>query len=306
MAKRKSKRSKPSVDLSGLSVELTDEQLKALGDLPTTGSIQIGGTIEDKKFIPAKPTMRMDIRMEEVHWFFDPDLDEFVAELKSAGIPLELGDIRTKSPVPGYGFAGPFSDIVIKIDPDNLRLIFEYALSLITVYKANDYFGAFFKKAIETLGEKAGSKIATILSRLWLNLNARIRAMTTKQLPPPMNLHFESLVEGVPVYITMEIRPSRANEVSKEDEEQAAGLLFCKVIPALPKVIRQARASEESMEAVYATLVMPESTLDNSVDVEWRRGSWHWHVFIIPLKREFIIDSRGRRKNHPATKSKGE
>jgi hypothetical protein len=301
MTKRKRKKAKPAAKHALGSVELTENRVKALGTTSSTGSMQISGKPEGEKFIGADPPMRLDANMEEMHWLVDPDLDAFVAESKALGVPVEIGNVRTKPPLPGYGFAGPFSEIVITINPETLHLIVAYAVSLLAVHKTTNYFGIFFKKVVETLGEKAGSQIAMMLSSLWLKLNARIRTMMKEQQPPPMNLNLRFAVEGIPVYVNMEILPGRLNEISQEDQEQAAGLLFCKVIPELPDVIRQARASGENMKAVYATLTMPESTLDsyNPVDVAWRRGSWHWYVLISPQNRDFIIDRRGQRKDRP-------
>jgi hypothetical protein len=34
-------------------------------------------------------------------------------------------------------------------------------------------------------------------------------------------------------------------------------------------------------------------------EVAWRRGGWHWHVWVDPGK-ELIIDRRGRRKDRTA------
>jgi hypothetical protein len=242
--------------------------------------------------------MRIDAEIQEKHRFCDPDFDQFVDELESAGIPLEIGDVRMKPPIPGYGISGPESLITITIDPDSLRLLFEYTAALITIYKSTDYVGYFFKKVLGSLAVTAGAKIAAILSHLWRNLYRRIRSKVAEQKLPKMRLDLEFLIEGLPVLVYMPILPGKVKEVSEKDEEQALGLLFYKVLPLLPEAIFQARAAGDNPERVGVTLALPESLLESYAgpEVAWRRGAWHWLVYISP-RRQFIIDRHGERKD---------
>ncbi len=248
--------------------------------------------------------MRIDVEMEEQSWFCEPDLDQFVDELKSAGFTIEIGDTRTKQSQGGYGIVGPESIIVIKIDPDTLRLLFEYSAMLVAVYKAHDYFGDFLKKVIEKLADKAGAKIAAIFSRFWGNLYKRIRSLAEKR-PPKTVLRLQMQIEGLPVYATMQIVPSRVNQVSEQDQEQALGLLFYVVLPLLPELIRQSRSAGETPKAIHVTLAMPVSILDRfGPEENWRRGGcWHWHISIAP-GRELIIDCHSQRKDKTSPGSK--
>lgn len=247
--------------------------------------------------------MRLDINMEEEHRPCEPDLVQFDSELKEIGITLEEGNIKMKPQLAGYGLIGPESEIIINIDPVTLKLLFEYGAALIGIYKATDYVGAFFKKAVEKLGEETGAKIADILGRLWRNLYKRIRDMVAQKRPPKMVICFEFEIKGLPVYANMPIIPARINTVTEKDEQQAIGLLFYKVLPLLPELIQQAQSAGVNPQEIFLSLALPESVLDSrsADDVAWRRGNWHWHINIAP-GTELIIDSDGQRKDRDGIK----
>lgn len=244
--------------------------------------------------------MRIDIAMEEEHRPCDPDLEQFNADFGSIGIPVEIGDVRMKPPSAGYGAMGAESNIVVTIDPETLRLIFEYATALVVLYKGHKYIEIIIKAIVEAMAKPAGAMIMRILSRLWLNLWRRIRTTKATTRSPKLVMQFEMAIEALPVSVYMNIIPQRMNEASERDQRKALKLFFFNVLPLLPVAINQSRDVGEKPDHVYVSLVLPESLLDSRAasEVAWRRGKWHWYILINP-QREFIIDCKGKRLDPP-------
>ena len=233
------------------------------------------------------------------HTRMSDEIDGVVAELTSAGIGVTRGGVDLRQPSPGLGIAGPASDVLIRIDPETLRQIFEFVTAFVVAFKGGDLVKeiakAFLEALAKKLGEGTGGAILAGLRRLWRRGYDLSRDLRQQRLHAKANFTLEMRIHDVQVDVSNTVNPDRVDEISDADSDYAFVLLFAVVLPKTRELIGDALKQGAVQGPVLVTLALPVRNLDRFPpdEVKWRADVWHWHVRM-PSDREFIITRDGQ------------
>jgi len=166
--------------------------------------------------------------------------------------------------------AGPVSTIVIQIDPETLRDIFEYVVALMTLHKGKPLIEAFVKGAFEKLGSMAGAKIAEVISKLWASLFERISELSRGQKQARVYLTLTADIEGTYFKAEALVSTDEVKSLSRQELEwlknQATLDLILFVIPISRRIVEEAMEWNRQFKSIEAQLLTRGSVLD--------RGQW--------------------------------
>ncbi len=207
----------------------------------------------------------------------------FQKSIAALGLQAE---IDRPAPAPAQ-LAGPAEVVQVQLDPESLKLIFEYGLALIAAYKTSDYFGEFFKGAAKKLGELAGAKVADALATLWHGLNARVRGSDRTRI----YFSLETELDGQYVVIDNAIFGSNIAPFTEQDHEQAFGLVIFRVLPTMRSFIQESQRYQLKLGKVSAELSYSET-----------RGDWYWRLEVPPIG-VFVLKPNGILIGDPSTRN---
>lgn len=202
------------------------------------------------------------------------DMTEFERETSTLGLA------HKPYPSAPLQFAGPESVITIHVDPETLRLVFEYIAGLLVVHKAKDLLLEGLKAAATKIGESAGSIFVESLGKLWRRLIGNVQRIDTAGGRARVYLSLDFDWDGTSFSAQNAMFPQLLRTLTAEEWDRAYRVLMFRVIPTVSAFKNCGGSYGVSFDKVSVTFFYPHSF------------PWHWRIDLHPVG-SFLVESHG-------------
>jgi hypothetical protein len=203
--------------------------------------------------------------------YFGDEVDEFRDDLSALDREVKI----ERPPAAPLQMAGPGELVQISIDPQTLRLIFEYVSALVITGTFATLVKKFLEALADELGKQAAGKIVAALAKLWQKLHARVRTQQSARIY--VGLDFK--LSDCSVSIDDSVFPSHVQSMMQGEEMVAFCLLLFRLIPLVDEFAKAAKKRDLKLG-------------DISVMLMYAQEPWHWFIRIPPLG-EFWLEPDG-------------
>ncbi len=213
-----------------------------------------------------------------------PALDTFLADCRSLGLKAEKTESSFAGPV--IRAASPSIDIVVQLDPETLRSIFEYAVALIAAYKVSSLVSDFVKVAVTKLDDTMGEKLGQAITKLWKMVFQRLKEVSQRQEEVRVYLSIKGSIEGAAFKAEALLSTDDFEKLNEKELEwlgdKAAAEILLYVIPVSVKIAEEAVEYNRQFRGMHAILFSKREVLD--------QGQWK---LSIDEGKPFMIEAGG-------------
>ncbi len=193
--------------------------------------------------------------------YFGLEVEEFRQSLRTLS-----REVLVECPPPAaVQLAGPAELVQISIDPETLKLIFEYAKGLVETGVVAVLLKKFGEGLSEELGKLTAGKVVETFRLLWEKLHERVRSRQAARI----YVGLDFAVGPYRVEIDEGIFPTTL--IGKEDVTRAFALIVLRLMPILDDFAKAAQKHEVPIKKISAMLAFESDQ------------KWYWRVEISPL-----------------------
>ena len=189
------------------------------------------------------------------------EIEEFRQSLRT----LSREVLVEHTPPAAVQLAGPAELVQISIDPETLKLIFEYTKGLVEAGVVAMLLKKFGEGLSEELGKLAAGKVIETLRLLWEKLHERVRSRQAARI----YVGLDFAVGPYRVEIDEGIFPTTL--IGKEDVTRAFALIVLRLMPVLDDFVKAAQKHDVPLKEITVMLAFESDQ------------KWYWRVEISPL-----------------------